>query len=63
MIVSNVGELPELVKDEKFIVEPDNAEDLAEKIALCLNDSVMLEEMARQTASGKPHCGIIDCHN
>ncbi len=49
MIVSNVGGLPELVKDEKFIVEPDNAEDLAEKIALCLNDSIMLEEMARQT--------------
>lgn len=49
MVVSNVGGLPELVKDDRFIVEPDNAAALAKKIILCLNDSIMLEQMARLT--------------
>ncbi len=49
MIVSNVGGLPELVEDDQFIVEPDDAAALAEKISLCLNDSAILKKMAQQT--------------
>ena len=49
MIVSNVGGLPELVKDDQFVVEPDDARALAKKVTLCLNDSAMLEQMAQQT--------------
>ena len=49
MIVSNVGGLPELVKDDRFIVEPNDAKALARKIILCLDDPVMLKQMARLT--------------
>jgi len=51
MIVSNVGGLPELVKNDQFIAEPDNSKDLAKKIILCLNNPRLLKQMAQQTKS------------
>ena len=51
MIVSNVGGLPELVKNDQFIVEPNNSRDLAKKIILCLNDPLLLKQMGQQTKS------------
>lgn len=46
MIVSDVGGLPELVRDRRFIVAPDNPSALADAMSLCLQDPEILSGMA-----------------
>lgn len=46
LIVTNVGGLPELVKNNNCIVEPNNSKALAEKIILILTDSALYEELS-----------------
>ena len=47
MIVTDVGGLPELVDDRRFIVPPVNQEKLAEAMIACLRDPALLAEMAK----------------
>lgn len=49
LIVSDVGGLPELVKDKSCIVEPNNPDDLAEKIWTVLNDENLLMKLSRES--------------
>jgi glycosyltransferase involved in cell wall biosynthesis len=46
MIVSNAGGLPELVKDQSYVVTPKDPEGLAEKIIFSLKDSSRLARMS-----------------
>ncbi|MFH1760473.1 MAG: glycosyltransferase, partial [bacterium] len=49
VIAANVGGLPEVVEDGKsgFIVEPDNPEELADKINLAFSPNANLTEMGK----------------
>ena len=49
MIVTNVGGLPELVSDSRFVVPPKNPTALAQAIINCLKDSSQLEVMSANT--------------
>ncbi|MBN1932231.1 MAG: glycosyltransferase family 4 protein [Desulfobacterales bacterium] len=49
MIVTDVGGLPELVSDSRFIVPPKNPDALAKAIISCLKDSDQLEVMSANT--------------
>jgi glycosyltransferase involved in cell wall biosynthesis len=55
MIVSDVGGLPDLVKDRRFIVPPGDPSALADAIRLCLENPEILSEMAEdaKTISAK----------
>lgn len=55
MIVTEVGGLPELVSDRRFIIEPANSKALAEAVIGCLQDPATLSRMASdaETISGK----------
>lgn len=46
LIVTDVGGLPELVKDKNFVVEPNNPRALAEKILLALGDDELLKKLS-----------------
>jgi len=49
MIVSNVGGLPELVKDRRFIVPPTDPKALADAMSFCLQAPSVLSGMASDT--------------
>ena len=49
LIVSDVGGLPELVKDKNCIVEQNNPEDLASKILTVLNDENLFMKLSRES--------------
>lgn len=49
MIVSNVGGLPDLVKDKRCIVPPGDHFALAHSVTECLKDPVLLEKMRSDT--------------
>ena len=46
MIVTNVGGLPELVADQRFVVSPGDPSALARAMVLCLKDPAQLKRMA-----------------
>lgn len=46
LIVTDVGGLPELVKDRNFVVEQNNPRELAEKILLALGDEELLKKLS-----------------
>lgn len=49
LIVTDVGGLPELVKDKKFVVEPNNPRALAEKISLALGDDGLIKKLSEDS--------------
>jgi glycosyltransferase involved in cell wall biosynthesis len=49
LIVTDVGGLPELVKDKNFVVEPNNPRELAEKILLVLSDDELLKKLSEDS--------------
>ena len=49
MIVTDVGGLPCLVKDKRFIIPENNDSALAEAVINCLNDPVLLEKMSKDS--------------
>ena len=49
MIVTNVGGLPELVKTEQAIVEPDNAQALTEAVVAILGNEEKLKQLSLDT--------------
>jgi len=49
MIVTDVGGLPEYVKDQKVIVQPGNADELAKKIISVLKDKKLLEKLSKDS--------------
>lgn len=49
LIVTDVGGLPELVKDKNFVVEPNNPRALAEKILLALGDDELLKKLSEDS--------------
>lgn len=55
MIVTNVGGLPELVGDQRFVVSPKDPLALARAMVLCLKDPAQLQRMAdhSETLAGK----------
>ena len=46
MIVTNVGGLPELVEDQRFVVPPKDPSALAQAMFLCLKDPAQLQRMS-----------------
>jgi glycosyltransferase involved in cell wall biosynthesis len=46
MIVSDVGGLPEFVKDKRFVVPPGEHKALADAMTVCLGDESILGRMA-----------------
>ena len=50
MIVSNVGGLPELVADSRYVVPPEDPSALAEKIIECLQNPLELRKMSSEAA-------------
>jgi glycosyltransferase involved in cell wall biosynthesis len=56
MIVSNVGALPELVKDPRCVVAPDDADALGERLLSALMDEDFMEKAAADAAEkGREH--------
>ncbi len=49
MIVSDVGGLPELVRDPRCVVAPGDPEALSRAMISCLEDPLLLESLAQQT--------------
>lgn len=49
LIVTDVGGLPEYVKEKKVISKPDNAQDLAEKINLVLKDKNLMDKLSNDS--------------
>jgi len=49
MIVTDVGGLPEYVKDKRMIVNPGDAEDLSSKIILVFNDAALLNKLSKDS--------------
>ena len=49
LLVSNVGGLPELVKDRRSILEPENNEKWAEEILFRLNNKNVLKKMSKES--------------
>ncbi len=49
LIVSDVGGLPELVKDKNCIIQPNNPDDLADKILTILNDENLHIKLSRES--------------
>jgi glycosyltransferase involved in cell wall biosynthesis len=51
MIVSEVGGLPELVQDRRFVVPPGDPHVLANAMTLCLDNPAVLRNMASDAES------------
>ena len=51
MIVANVGGLPDLVKDDRWVIEPNDSRLLAETLIKCFSDPSMLESMRANAAA------------
>lgn len=49
LIVTDVGGLPEYVKDRKVISKPNSAQDLSDKIKLVLNDKELMEKLSEDS--------------
>lgn len=49
LIVTNVGGLPDFVKDKRAIAKPNNPEDLARKIIQILKDENLLEKLSKDS--------------
>ena len=49
MIVTDVGGLPEYVKDERVISHPNNVEELSQKIISVLNDETLLKKLSKDS--------------
>jgi glycosyltransferase involved in cell wall biosynthesis len=63
MIVSNVGGLPDLVLDRRWVVPPKNPAALSQAIIDCLTDSALLTQMTadvEKVATGLGWSGIAD---
>ena len=49
MIVTDTGGLPELVQDSRWVVPPGNAVELSKAMTSCLQDRMVLRQMAEQS--------------
>jgi glycosyltransferase involved in cell wall biosynthesis len=49
LLVTDVGGLPEYVKDKRMIVSPDDAEELSSRIILVFNDAVLLNKLSKDS--------------
>jgi glycosyltransferase involved in cell wall biosynthesis len=49
LIVTDVGGLPEYVKDKRAVSNPDDAEELSKKINLVLNDENLLSKLSKDS--------------
>ena len=49
MIVTDVGGLPEYVKDKRVISNPNNVEELSQKIIFILNDESLLKKLSKDS--------------
>jgi len=49
LIVTNVGGLPDFVKDERAIAKPNDAKDLAAKIISVLSDEALIQKLAKDS--------------
>lgn len=49
MIVTDVGGLPEYVKDKRVILNPNNVEELSQKIIFVLNDESLLKKLSKDS--------------
>lgn len=49
LIVTDVGGLPEFIKDKRALVKPNNAEDLAKTIKLILKDRILYSKLIRDS--------------
>lgn len=49
LIVTNVGGLPDFVKDERAVAKPNDAQDLAEKVINVLKDEALLSKLAEDS--------------
>ena len=49
MIVTDVGGLPEYVKDKRVISEPNNINELAKKIIFVLNKKSILKKLSKES--------------
>jgi len=49
MIVTDVGGLPEYVKDKRVISNPNNVEDFSQKIIFILNDETLLKKLSKDS--------------
>ena len=49
LIVTNVGGLPELVKDKRFVVESSNFKELSNKILFCLKNKKVLNALSKDS--------------
>lgn len=49
LVVTNVGGLPDLVRDKRFVVEPKNPVALADKILLVLNDETLVKQLSNDS--------------
>ena len=49
MIVTDVGGLPEYVKDKRVISNPNNVEELSQKIIFVLNDESLLKKLSKDS--------------
>lgn len=49
LVVTNVGGLSDLVKDKRFVIEPNNPDDLADKILAVFNDENLYMKLSRES--------------
>jgi Glycosyltransferase len=49
LVVTNVGGLSDLVKDKRFVVEPNNPIALADKMLLVLNDETLVKQLSNDS--------------
>ena len=49
LVVTDVGGLPEYVKDERVISQPNNPENLAKKIIFVLNDEKLMDKLSKDS--------------
>jgi glycosyltransferase involved in cell wall biosynthesis len=51
LIVTNVGGLPEFVKDANFVVEPNNPRSLSDKLLTALRDDNLIKKLSADSTS------------
>ena len=49
MLVTDVGGLPEYVKDKRVVSNPNNVEELSQKIISVLNDEILLKKLSKDS--------------